>query len=220
MITLKLNNLYSFEYNGQYQFKDSPGVYAIVNLLNNKKYIGSSSSLRRRYRQHFNDLNKNKHSNLILQRAYNKYGSKHFGFIILETCENVNDTLLFIEQKYINEFGDYNICKIAGKTTGVRNTGHIISEEHKKIISQNNKNRIWNKETLQRKSDIMKNSKLVEKLRKKVIQYSLEGEVIAIHNSIAEAATKIGGINKRVNIKRCCQGKQKTAYNFVWKFLN
>nr|DAU06974.1 MAG TPA: intron associated endonuclease [Caudoviricetes sp.] len=74
MITLKLDDLFEFKKDGQYQFEDTPGVYAIVNLLNNKKYIGSSSSIRRRYRQHFNELSNDKHANPILQKAFNKYG--------------------------------------------------------------------------------------------------------------------------------------------------
>lgn len=215
---LKFDNIFEFKQDGQYQFDDVSGVYAIVNLLNNKKYIGSSSSIRRRYRQHFNELCNNKHSNTILQRAFNKYGQKHFGFLILETCEDVKDTLLFIEQKYIDELGDYNICKVAGKTTGIHNSGHAISEAHKQIIANSNKNRQWSESSLQKKSEWMKTSALVASQRKKIDVYSLDNTYMCTYDSIADAAKHMGNINKRVSIKRCCQGKYKSAYGFKWKY--
>ena len=220
MIMWRYDNIFEFKHDGQYQFEDTPGIYAIVNLLNNKKYIGSSNSVRRRYRQHFNDLFKGNHANTILQKAFNKYGQKHFGFIILETCEDIKDTLLFLEQKYIDELGDYNICKVAGKTTGIHNCGHIITEEHKNIIAQSNRNRKWNESSLKKKSEQMRNSKHVAEQRKKVDVLSMSGEYIRTYQSITDAAIDMGHINKRVCIKRCCQGKYKSAYGFKWKYHN
>ena len=210
--------MFKFKYNGQYQFSDSAGVYAILNTLNNKKYVGSSSSIRRGYRQHYNDLVKGKHSNIILQRAFDKYGKNHFKFIILEKCEDIKDTLMAIEQKYIDSDGDYNICKVAGKTTGVHNTGHVISDQHKKIIAESNKNRVWSEQSLTKKSDSAKNSDKLH--RKAVLQYDLNGNFIKEFRSLADAALSLGNINRRVNIKRCCQNKQNVAYNYIWRFKN
>lgn len=211
------NYEFDFKHNGQYQFDNCSGIYAIVNILNNKKYIGSTSNMRKRYRQHYNLLNKQIHPNCILQRAFNKYGEKHFKFLILETCENIRETLLMIEQKYIDELGDYNISKTAGGGSG-GNSGHEINEEHRKIIAEANRNRIWSKESLKKKSDFMKNSKLVESQRKKIMQFDLDGNYITEFKSIMDAAKSLGNINYRVSIKRCCQGKYKSAYNFKWRF--
>lgn len=36
-----------------YNLDDGSGIYAIVNSLNNKKYIGSTGTLRKRFRQHY-----------------------------------------------------------------------------------------------------------------------------------------------------------------------
>lgn len=211
------NYEFDFRHNGQYQFDNCSGVYAIINVLNNKKYIGSTSNMRKRYRQHYNLLNKQLHPNCILQRAFNKYGEKHFKFRILEVCENIRETLLTIEQRYIDELGDYNLSKTAKGCSGC-NTGHEISTEHRKIIAESNRNRIWSKESLKKKSDFMKNSKLVESQRKKVMQFDLDGNFITEFKSITDAAKSLGNINCRVSIKRCCQGKQKSAYNFKWRF--
>lgn len=211
---------YEFKYYGQYQFKNCSGIYAIVNLLNNKKYVGHASDMRRRYRQHYNDLVKQKHANNILQRAFNKYGERHFSFWILEKCENVKDTLLMIEQKYIDECGDYNIATLATGGCGKHAKGHYISKEQRKIIAEANRKRIWSKESLKKKSEYMLNSDQVIKQRKKVLQYSLDGTLINEFQSIMDAAKFLGNVNSRVSIKRCCQKKQKTAYNFIWRFKN
>lgn len=211
-------DLYKFEHNGQYQFQDGPGVYAIINLLNNKKYIGSTCSLRKRFRQHFNNLNKQKHSNIILQRAYNKYGSKHFGFIILERCENVVSTLLNIEQKYINEFGDYNICKEAGTTRGVLHVQPPMSEEGRKKIAESNRLRVWSKESLLKKSESAKKCEHNLKQRKAVLQFDLNNNFITEYESVSAAGNAIGRRNGRISIKDCCRGRRKTAYNYKWRY--
>lgn len=54
------------------------GVYEIRNTLNNKRYIGSSINIYRRWRDHKRMLNLSVHPNKHLQSAWNKYGEKHF----------------------------------------------------------------------------------------------------------------------------------------------
>lgn len=212
---------FKFYFFGHQQIKENcSGIYAIVNTLNNKKYVGSSGNLRKRYRQHFNELSKNKHINIHLQRAFNKYGKDAFEFWILEECENIRDTLLTIEQKWIDSDGDYNICKLASHPYGEVYSGHEITEEHKERIRDSNRNRVWSKESLQKKSEYMKNSDVVAKLRKIVLQCDLKGNIIKEYSSIMDAAKAMGSVNKRVQIKRCCQGKCKTAYKYKWFFKN
>ena len=48
---------YILEYNGQFKIENGSGIYSITNILNNNKYIGSTSNFRKRYRQHLYDLN-------------------------------------------------------------------------------------------------------------------------------------------------------------------
>jgi len=56
------------------------GIYKIT--CNDKLYIGSSNNIRKRWRRHINDLNGNKHINIHLQRAFDKYGINNFKFEI------------------------------------------------------------------------------------------------------------------------------------------
>lgn len=51
---------------------------------------------------------------------------------------------------------------------------------------------------------------------KRVLQYSLDGVLLATHKSATEAAKKLHtwqGI-----ISDACRGKQKTAYGFIWRY--
>jgi hypothetical protein len=54
---------------------------------------------------------------------------------------------------------------------------------------------------------------------KSILQYDLEGNLIKEHGCILDA---VKFINKkpasRLYVTRCCQGKQKTAYGYVWKY--
>lgn len=87
------------------------GIYCITNKITGDRYIGSSVNINRRFKKHRTELRHNKHSNPILQRAFNKYGEDAFYFGIVEICENIIER----EQQYLDtkEF-KYNICEIAG----------------------------------------------------------------------------------------------------------
>lgn len=90
------------------------GIYAIKNTLNNKMYIGSTACFKTRWRRHRQCLRGGYHHSLHLQRSYDKLGESRFVFIILEECENIRETLILLEQKYMDELRpDYNIRKIA-----------------------------------------------------------------------------------------------------------
>jgi excinuclease UvrABC nuclease subunit len=48
----------------------SPGIYAIVNHVNGRRYIGNGKRLRNRYHTHLAVLRGGKHRNLLLQTEY------------------------------------------------------------------------------------------------------------------------------------------------------
>ena len=105
------------------------GVYAIVNKINGKKYIGSSVNIAQRWRQHVHLLRKNRHHSSHLQSAWNKYGESSFKFVVLERADKEN--LAFVEQKYLDQsFPEYNNNRTANSVLGFR-----FSEEAKKLMS-------------------------------------------------------------------------------------
>lgn len=115
-------------------------IYSIRNEINGACYIGSTASKdgKNRWQRHVSDLNKNIHHSKYLQRAWNKYGSKFFKFIVLEY---VIDDVLNVEQQYLDDRKNnyprnlnYNVCWTAGNCTGRKHT-----DKTKKKISDSKK---------------------------------------------------------------------------------
>src|ERR1017187_10366861 len=95
------------------------GIYIIINILNNKIYIGSAINLYKRLYEHFRTLKENKHKNKHLQSSYNKYKKDNFIYHLLEYCNK--EELIKREQYYINLLKpEYNICQIAGNSLGLK----------------------------------------------------------------------------------------------------
>lgn len=89
------------------------GIYQIVNIVNGKFYIGSSKNIEYRWKiEHTKQLEKGTHANIILQRAWVKYGANSF---ILEIIELIDESrLLEREQHYLDVLHpDYNIGRNA-----------------------------------------------------------------------------------------------------------
>lgn len=77
---------------------------------------------------------------------------------------------------------------------------HIISQEHRKRISECNTGRLLNK----------------PEWSKSVLQFSKTGELISVFPSVMEAERITGTPNS--NIVKCCKGVRNTAGGFVWKY--
>ena len=100
-------------------------IYQILNTVSNKLYIGSAVNIKSRWWRHKRDLILNKHPNILLQRAWNKYGEEAFEFKILQYVEDKNK-LIKIEQNWIDwtkccdpKIG-YNLAPKANSQLGVK----------------------------------------------------------------------------------------------------
>lgn len=95
------------------------GVYSIQNKHNGKRYVGCSTNIQNRWKNHKYMLKNGKHENSHLQGAYDKYGSDAFEYSILERCDI--DILQEREEywiAYYNSKNDgYNMCDGGGKLT-------------------------------------------------------------------------------------------------------
>lgn len=109
------------------RWQKKSGIYRLT--INGNIYIGSAVDLTKRIRSHVNDLKGNRHINIHLQRAYNKY--KDFDFNIIEFVFDKKE-LIKAEQSYIDKLSPhYNICPTAGSQLGFSH-----SEETKLKLSQ------------------------------------------------------------------------------------
>jgi len=87
-------------------------IYKIVNLNNNKFYIGSTKNIEKRIKDHLDRLRRNVHHNKHLQNSYNLYGKNAFIFHIIEWVPEYR--VREIEQLYIDSLNPhYNVSKSA-----------------------------------------------------------------------------------------------------------
>ena len=63
------------------------GVYAIRHIASGRVYVGSSLDVYGRWASHTKALIKGRHHSIHLQRAWTKYGSDAFEFVVLEWCD-------------------------------------------------------------------------------------------------------------------------------------
>lgn len=193
------------------------GIYKILNKINNKCYIGSSSNLYKRKKQHFNSLLKNKHYNLYLQRAYNKYKLENFEFIIL--CNCIEEQLINLEQYYIDKFKpEYNSAPLAGKTTGYK-----FTEEQKR------------KQSEKRGISIVRIDMISHQILDEWKSAKLATTILNLGNPTAITACckdkipsaygyywkyKSQSNNYNINTKRTCQPKNKELIKQAMNYLN
>ena len=107
-------------------------IYKITNTLNDKVYIGQTiKTVQKRFTQHKNNSNKEYFSQIVLYKAFNKYGIENF---ICEEIEEVPNDKLDEREKYWIEYYDsyfngYN-STLGGRTTQLYNwdTDDIIEK--------------------------------------------------------------------------------------------
>ena len=120
---------------------DKKGIYKIRNIITDSYYIGETTEgFYKRFLRHNNLLVNNKHFNVHLQRAYNKYGTDAFEFSIISRSENANEIVLLEEQyikEYKNNYDCYNYLS-GGPSMAKENNpmyGKHLTEEHKLRMS-------------------------------------------------------------------------------------
>ena len=85
------------------------GIYKIINITNNKFYVGSAVDLKRRKSRHFSELRNGKHNNKHLQAAWVKYGEQSFIFVVVEELDKEAD-LLAAENVWLKEHVGKDYC--------------------------------------------------------------------------------------------------------------
>ena len=151
------------------------GIYKITNTKNNKVYIGESNNIYKRWKEHIDDLNNNKHHSKKLQEEWNIYWEDNFTFEILEEVEKLDKQykttmqLIYIEDKYIKQYDSIN-------------SGYNVENTVQEIL---NGNRVIMSEKIDAKylKNLIKNNGIVEsKLKGQKIKKETTREKLKLSN--------------------------------------
>lgn len=202
-------------------------IYKITNQINNKVYIGQTSlNPKIRWNQHITDSKKEKNDHRALYSAFNKYGVENFSFEVIEETEKPNER----EQYWINF---YNSCSDKGYnlTLGGEGSLKINYEEIRRIWKENGECEMQKlreltghdighlKQILISLGEKPKSCYEIQKSKygKKVLQFDKNNNFIAEYASVKEAERAMGRFTS-THITDVCNGKRKTAYQYIWKW--
>lgn len=107
-------------------------VYCFTNKINSKKYIGLTSNIQQRYKQHKSTRNRCP----VFSNAIKKYGFESFDFLILKDSLTKEDANLF-EIQFIKELN--SLVPNGYNRTNGGNSSSRHTEESKRKISEKNK---------------------------------------------------------------------------------
>lgn len=184
-------------------------IYKIVNITNNKEYVGSTiNGLNWRKRKHLRELKKQIHHNRHLQNAYNIVGPDKFSFEILEILPS-SENLLEREDHWTKLLKpEYNIMREIKSHIGVKRSpetcrkisealkgrklspehiesmrrgliGRTLSEEHKKNIGSGQLGRIVTEETRIKIGNAHRGKTINEEVRRNISK-TLTGHKVSI----------------------------------------
>jgi hypothetical protein len=184
------------------------GIYKITSP-SGKVYIGQSINILKRWGKY-----KGLHckGQTYIFNSFQKYGVENHTFSIIEECieDQLNEREIYWTLHYNALYPNGLVLKAGG------HHGYM-SDYTKQKMSISHTGRKFTQEHIQ-------NKKIPNVfIRKPIIQYDLEMNIIREWNSIKEAAL---GINTNSNyntckssIQACCaQKRQKSAFGYIWKY--
>ena len=189
-------------------------VYIIKCLINNKGYIGITNNIIRRWDKHISQARKG--SPYALYCAMRKYGIENFSITILQTFsskeELCNAEKLFIKTFNTHANGHCGYNETFGGEAPMMNKKH--TKETRELMSRRQKGKPSpNKGKI---ASMYTRQLLSETHNKAVAQLDLNGNIIAIYQSVGAAglAVNIAGSN----ISGVCRNRRKTAAGFRWSY--
>lgn len=188
------------------------GIYTIYNKINGKLYVGSSSQLKKRIRQHLSDLKANRHKNQHLQRAYNKYGGDNFEIIIIAFVPE--NEILYYEQNLIDMLGIENLYNISPTVSSLK--GWKPSDETRALWS---KQRTGVKQSKESRLAARKTYKDNGGNKNKIAVLQIDAATNQCIREWDSAYTASKELNiQRSKITAVCKGKRKITGNYKWKY--
>lgn len=208
-----------------------PGIYCIINKINNKKYIGKAKNIYKRIKTHITNLNrKSKDENRHLINSWHKHGRINFYYIILEQII-LDEKLLSEKELYYQDLYKVHSRKFGYNLRKDSSTKMIVSEETrdklrkssidkfvkfpelKEKVSKKLKN-LWKDNESLREDMSIKISKLKTKYRILKLDYDL---------NIMDTYESCKYIKDNTKyylpaILSCCNGGKNSYLGFLWRY--
>ena len=155
------------------------GIYKIVNVVNNKFYVGSAVDFTARKRRHWWSLRSQRHANKHLQAAWNKYGEESFKFLIVEELPEGADVLA-AENVWLKEHVGKDHCYnlgtdaiafqlgMSGEKNAMWGKTFVHTPEAKARIAAASKTRIQSEEEKEKRRQTMKGHHVSTSTRAKI----------------------------------------------------
>ena len=210
-------------------------IYKVINTETNEIYIGATkNSIDERKNDHIQKSNNG--NGYKFHNAISTYGANSFQWIQIDTAAN-NDELASKEIKYISEYdtikNGYNSDQGGGikKTVYKYNLDGSLNSTFEDLTSASNtigvrkqdvSRACWNVNhalggylwSYEFKEKFIPDS---DNRKKEVVQYCLDGKLLARYISASEASRKTG-ISKTC-ITRCSRGEREQSGGFFWKYI-
>lgn len=167
----------------------------IQNIRNNRVYIGQTTNINRRIRDHKRMLADNKHTNKNLQKDYNSYDIIDFEYVILENNIPKYD-LLEREKYWIDYYGGIETYETYNMTTYQH-----INKQVKNFISEGNKGKIRTQDYKDNMSNMKnlfydKNNNVKQKISNSLkIYYNTEDGIVSKSHLSERAKLNYKGVN-------------------------
>ena len=216
-------------------------IYKIINNINQKIYIGkTSSTIEKRFKEHCNDSKKERCEKRPLYDAMNKYGIENF---TVEKVEEVENDEIASEREiyWINKLRTYigfNDCNGYNATLGGDSKRiydyQTIAKKYLELKNQKETAKYFQcdvetvkKACQENNIEIISSQQIAKDAQKKCVKmYDLENNFIQKFETMKDAAiwvienklttsNKIDGV--RSSIRKACNGQYKKAFNHIWK---
>lgn len=196
-------------------------VYCFTNKINNKKYVGITFDMQRRYKQHKTARNRCP----VFSNAIKKYGFETFDFTVLK--ENLTqEDAKSLEKKFIEEFNSivpngYNRTK--GGDSSVKHTKETIEKiiEKNRIYRMNNPHPMKGKKHSEETKQLIRESSLKRTNRPSGRNHwnygktasNITREKMKVKNSLGNNPFAKKIIDLNTNIIYSCINEAKLVYN-------
>lgn len=210
-------------------------IYKITNNINGKIYVGKTErSIKERFQEHCNDCFRRKSEKRPLYAAFQKYGIENFSISLIEETDNpIEREIYWIKE--LNSFHNGYNATFGGDGTRLIDYDLVI-ENYQKLKSAVDVAKVMNicvdsvLDILRIKNiDIISSDQVIkQKYGKQVVALDKNTkEIVKIFNTLHEAAQWINDNEyshskvdtTRAHISEVCRGKRKTAYSFIWQFI-